>query len=640
LACNKDNPNAKIFALENVFLGNQMIDLESNATLQDIPADQTFDLIFTKAIDQNSVAQALELRNQNGELDLNFNFFNDGKTLKISPAKPLSSGTTYTLSISNQLRSQGGDNFEGWSLIFSTVEGKLELINWQIANQSFNEFSYLQKVPLDAEIRIEFSAPINPTALESAIEINGKNDPNLIFSYEENSQVVNIQFTEPLDDLAKYEFKLAETDYGSTGKKGEAFQQTFYTDIRSDFAFPELSDEELLTKIQEQTFKYFWEFGHPISGLARERNTSGNLVTMGGSGFGLMAMIVGVERNFITRAEAVEHWETIVNFLSEADRFHGAFPHWMNGTTGKVIPFSERDNGGDLVETAFLMQGLLTVREYLDTNDTREQAIIEKINQLWEAVEWTWYTKNGEKQLYWHWSPDREFAINLRIRGHNETQIVYILAAASPTHPIDLETYQNGYARNGQMQNGNTYYQKTLALGPNFGGPLFFSHYSYLGLDPRNLKDQYADYWSQNINHSLINQAYCKANPKNYVGYSENCWGLTASDSHNGYSAHSPNNDLGVITPTAAISSIPYTPEESIAAIRHFYYKLGDRLWGEYGFYDAFNPTEEWVASSYLAIDQGPIICMIENYRTQLLWELLMSAPEVQSGLEKLEFEY
>jgi len=353
-----------------------------------------------------------------------------------------------------------------------------------------------------------------------------------------------------------------------------------------------------------------------------------------------MAMIVGVERGFITREEAVNRWQKMMNFLENADRFHGVWSHWMNGTTGRVVPFSERDNGGDLVETAFLVQGMLTVRQYLDLNNPAEASLAAQITQLWEEVEWNWYTKGGEKLLYWHWSPQFEWAINLPVRGHNETQIIYTLAAASPTHPIEKETYINGYTRNGGFRNGNTFYDITLPTGPGRGGPLFFSHYSYLGMDPRNLEDEYVNYWEQNVAHSQINRAYCIDNPQNYVGYSEDCWGLTASDGNQGYSAHDPGNDRGVITPTAAISSIPYTPEASLQAIRHFYYQLGDKLWGEYGFYDAFNPTAGWYASSYLAIDQGPIVCMIENYRTGLLWNLYMSAPEVREGLDKLGFTY
>ncbi|HOY14739.1 MAG TPA: glucoamylase family protein, partial [Saprospiraceae bacterium] len=226
------------------------------------------------------------------------------------------------------------------------------------------------------------------------------------------------------------------------------------------------------------------------------------------------------------------------------------------------------------------------------------------------------------------------------IRGHNEGLIVYVLAASSPSHGIDPIVYKSGYARNGAIKNGNTYYTYKLPLGSGRGGPLFFTHYSFLGLDPRNLKDQYANYWEQNTNHTLINRAYCIANPQKYAGYSADCWGLTASDGNNGYSAHSPDNDRGVITPTAALSSMPYTPKESMAALRHFYYKLGDKTWGEYGFYDAFNQSANWYSDSYLAIDQGPIVCMIENQRTGLLWNLFMSAPEIQSGLTKLGFTY
>ncbi|HET9052652.1 MAG TPA: glucoamylase family protein, partial [Cyclobacteriaceae bacterium] len=399
---------------------------------------------------------------------------------------------------------------------------------------------------------------------------------------------------------------------------------------------------DLLSVVQKQTFKYFWDFAHPASGMARERNTSGDMVTSGGSGFGIMALIVGMERNFITRAEGLERMDKILDFLETADRFHGAWPHWMH-SNGDVWPFSTNDNGGDLVETAFLVEGLITFRQYLTTNSIADEYdLVNRINTLWEGVEWDWYRKEtNENVLYWHWSPSVNWTMNLPIRGWNECLITYVLAASAPEqNTIPESVYDNGWASNGNMQNGNTYEGITLPLGPAYGGPLFFSHYSFVGLDPRNLSDPYANYWTQNVNHALINYKYCVRNPKNFVGYSEDCWGLTASDNHQGYSAHHPNNDLGVITPTAALSSFPYTPEESMRALKFFYYTLGDRLWGEYGFYDAFNPTENWYANSYLAIDQGPIIVMIENYRTGLLWDLFMSAPEVQGGLDKLGFTY
>ena len=402
----------------------------------------------------------------------------------------------------------------------------------------------------------------------------------------------------------------------------------------------QLTDEKLMDLVQHQTFKYFYDFGHPASGMARERNSSLDTVTTGGTGFGLMTLLVGMDRGFITRQEGIDRIEKIVDFLEHADRFHGAWPHWLSGSTGKVIPFSEKDNGADLVETAYLIQGLLSVREYLRDSSAKEVELKERINTLWQEVEWSWFTRGGEEVLYWHWSPEYEWDMNHPIRGYDETLITYVLAASSPTYAIDSTVYYEGYARNGEIINGNEYYGIRLPLGTELGGPLFFAHYSFLGLDPRNLQDRYANYWEQNVNHTLINRQYCIDNPKNFEGYSAHCWGLTASDNQDFYGAHSPTNDLGVITPTAAISSMPYTPEYSQQAMRYFFYELGDKLWGVYGFHDAFNMTEKWWADSYLAIDQGPIVIMIENYRTGLLWELFMSAPEVRQGLQKLGFSF
>jgi len=409
----------------------------------------------------------------------------------------------------------------------------------------------------------------------------------------------------------------------------------------------QLNDEELLNLVQEQTFKYFWDFAHVNSGMALERsdpnayNGEGkDIVTSGGSGFGIMAIIVGVERDFISRDQAVKRLLKITGFLLNGDRFHGAFPHWYNGNTGEVRPFFTEDNGGDLVETSFMIQGLLTARQYFNGNIDDEILLRKNINKLWNEVDWNWYTNNKEV-LIWHWSPDYQWTINHEIKGYNEALITYVLAASSPTHSIKASVYHQGWASGNDFLNGNTYYQNwKLPLGPDYGGPLFFTHYSFLGLNPKGLSDAYASYWTQNTNHVLINREYCIKNPKHYKGYAENCWGLTASDNQNGYAAHSPTNDLGVITPTAALSSFPYTPEYSMKALRHFYYDFGGKLWGKYGFYDAFNESKNWYAKDYLAIDQGPIVVMIENYRTGLLWNLFMSCPEVQEGLQKLGFTY
>ncbi len=404
-----------------------------------------------------------------------------------------------------------------------------------------------------------------------------------------------------------------------------------------------LSDSALLDLVQQQTFRYFWDFAHPVSGLARERSNTDagyghETVTTGGTGFGIMAVITAAERGWITRDTAARFMRKMVNFLLKANAYHGAFPHWLDGATGKTIPFSRKDDGGDLVETSYLFQGLLCARQYFNRDNPVENEFRNKFNWLWTGIEWNWYTQ-GQEVLYWHWSPNNGWAMNFPVRGFNECMIMYVLAASAEQYPVTAAVYHRGWAESNFFKNGKQFYGYTLPLGFDYGGPLFFSQYSFLGLDPRGLKDRYADYWQQNKNHTLINRAYCVDNPKKFKGYGENCWGLTASDTYNGYNAFSPTNDEGTITPTAALSAFPYTPNYSMQALKHFYYDLGDKIWGEYGFTDAFNETQNWYAKSYLAIDQGPIVAMIENYRSGLCWKLFMSCPEIQHGLKKLGFQ-
>ncbi|WP_190810288.1 glucoamylase family protein [Flagellimonas sp. S3867] len=411
------------------------------------------------------------------------------------------------------------------------------------------------------------------------------------------------------------------------------------------------SDDQLLDLVQQQTFNYFWEGAEPVSGLARERihidniypNHDKDIVTTGGSGFGLMAILVGVERGFINRSQALGRFEKIVAFLEKADRFHGAWPHWLM-PDGKTAPFSLKDNGGDLVETAFLIQGLLTVKEYFKNGNERELKLCEKIQNLWEGVEWNWYTKGGQDVLYWHWSPDYQWDMDFPVGGYNEALIMYILAASSPTHAINAEVYKKGWAKNGRITKDTVYYGLETELNHyehdnSPVGPLFWAHYSYLGLNPKGLSDSYADYWKLNVNHALIHYKHSMENPKNFKGYGEKCWGLTSSYSPKGYAGHRPDMDIGVISPTAALSSMPYTPKESIRFLR-FLYTEHDSLIGKYGPFDAFSLEKNWFLPRYLAIDQGPIPVMIENYRSGLLWELFMANEDVQKGLDKLDFQY
>jgi hypothetical protein len=405
---------------------------------------------------------------------------------------------------------------------------------------------------------------------------------------------------------------------------------------------PKLTDEALLEAVQRQTFRYFWEGAHPVSFMARDRSFTNadaedDKVTTGGTGFGVMAVIVAVERQWVTREEALKRLSCMLDVLEAATCYHGVYPHFMNGVTGATIPFWRKDDAADLVETSLLFQGLLCAKQYFDRDTPDERRLRGRVNFLWLEVEWSWHTQGGRKVLYWHWSPNNGWSLDHEIRGWNECLITYVLAASAPRYGIDADPYHKGFANGRDFLNGKSYYDIELPLGPAFGGPLFFTHYSFMGLDPRGLKDRYADYWQQNVHHVRINYEHCVRNPHGYKDYGKNCWGLSASDDPQGYAAHAPDNDNGTISPTAALASFPYMPKEAMRALRYFL-KKGDKIWGRFGFVDAFNDKRSWHADSFLAVDQGPIIVMIENYRSGLLWKLFMSIPEIQAGLSKLGF--
>ena len=633
--CEKEETTPKTLQLLEAFSGSQALTL-SGAITEGIPLDAKITLVFSSAVDPAS-ANTIQLKENTQPVVATIHTPANGSTVTILPAGPLEGNTVYTVDIPAELRGANGERFSRLEIRFKTEPGMLKIVAATSNETDLTGQAVVTDVPLDLSVYLNFSSSVNRTSLEESVTITGPNVPTLTYSYSDGDRSVMIRTASPLRHLTKFGLDVAQGLKGARGEPFAGFSKTLYTRLDPAPKMPLVSDDELLTIVQQHTFKYFWDFAHPTSGMARERNTSGDIVTSGGSGFGIMALIVGVERGFISRDEALGRMDKILTFLETADRFHGAWPHWLNGNTGKVIPFSPNDNGGDLVETSFLVQGLLTFRQYLNTGIPEEKNLIDRMNVLWESVEWDWYTKDGDV-LYWHWSPDKQWIMNHPVRGYNEALITYFLAAASPGHTVDASVYHAGWAGNGAIINNKTFYGISLPLGYDYGGPLFFAHYSFLGLDPRGLQDTYANYWTQNVNHSLINHAHAVINPKQFVGYSDENWGFTASDNHLGYSAHSPTNDLGVIAPTAALSSFPYTPEQSMKALKFFYYSLGDRLWGPYGFYDAFNITEGWTADSYLAIDQGPIIVMIENYRTGLLWDLFMSAPEVQTAMDKLGF--
>ncbi|MGL4994219.1 MAG: glucoamylase family protein [Bacteroidales bacterium] len=412
-----------------------------------------------------------------------------------------------------------------------------------------------------------------------------------------------------------------------------------------------VSDEEMLDYIQRVHLNYMWDGAEATSGMACERihpdgiypSNDQDIVTLGGSGFGVAGLIVAVERGFIDRSAVVERMHKIVDYLAKADRFHGMWPHWLVGPTGVTKGFGTKDDGGDIVESAFMMQGLICAREYFNGDSSQEKALVEKINKLWHEMDFNFYQQDNHDVLYWHWSPTHGWEMNFPIEGYNECLIAYILGASSPTHPIPASAYHKGWARDGAIVGDEAPYGYPLRLAHNAqagGGSLFWAHYSYIGFSPKGSADKYANFWDVTRNHVMANYAHCVDNPKNYKGYSEKCWGLTAGYTMTGYSAHDPHNDLGVITPTAALSSFPYAPEEAMRALKYFYFEKGDKLWGKYGFYDGFSESNDWYSNGYLAIDQLTIAPMIENYRTGLLWKLFMNAPEIKSGLEKLGITY
>jgi len=453
---------------------------------------------------------------------------------------------------------------------------------------------------------------------------------------------------------------------------GKVGQTAAYKVVFSDAAYREssatapvsaathaMTDDELLTMLQEECFRYYWEGAHPDSGMMRE-NLPGNdrVVATGASGFGVMALVVGTDRGFITREQGAERLNKITTFLENAPRYHGVWSHFMDGKTGETLPlFDVIDSGGDLVESAFMMQGLLAARQYFNRSTPQETELAKRITRLWEGMEWDWYRKSADSDaIYWHWTPEWSWFINHRLTGFNETMIVYLLAIASPTHGVAPELYYTGWAgqsdaariyRKGwsgtdageKYANGSTYNGVKLDVGVGSGGPLFFAHYSYLGFDPHSLTDMYTNYFDNNRNMALLNRAYCVENPQKRKGYGVAAWGLTASDGPSGYMPSAPDteHDKGTIAPTGALASFPYTPDASMAAFKHYYRDLGDRLWGIYGPIDAYNLDENWWSPIYMGLNQAPIVVMVENQRSGLIWKSFNSNPEIQTMLKKLD---
>ncbi len=505
----------------------------------------------------------------------------------------------------------------------------------------------LQAKGYDRHIELTWNLVTEPGALYYPIyrSSDGKNYAPI--GIQKNHLTRYEDFLGASDQTAYYKISTVSTNYEESALSNAVSATTHV-----------MSDDELLTMVQEACFHYYWDGAHPQAGMAIEITPGNeNLVAVGSSGFGIMALVVGVEHGFITRQQGVERMLKIVRFLSKADRFHGAWPHFLDGRTGKVIPyFGKYDDGGDLVETAFLMQGLLTARQYFNRDAKDEKEVRDTVTRLWETVEWDWYRNGPDKNfLYWHWSPDYGFHIHHPLVGWNETMIVYLLAIASPTHPVPASMYYSGWAGQSDLAvayrqgwsrttegdhyaNGHSYYGIKLDVGEGNGAELFFTHYSFLGFDPRGKKDRYTDYFRNNRNIALIAHAYALENPRKFAGYGDDSWGRSAGVNAGGARSE-PRDDNGTITCTAALASFPYTPEESMKALKHFYRDLGGKLWGIYGFRDGFNVSEDWYDDVYMALNQAPIVVMIENHRSGLIWKTFMKNPEIAPALSAIGFQ-
>lgn len=548
--------------------------------------------------------------------------------------------------------------------------------------QELNSISFMQGLDDGKKHTLYIDdVQIEPAPLDAKVDLS----PPEQVSAKGSERHVDLSWRQPLDKNV-FTYRIFRSTDGKTFKPvgTQSFDTPRFTDFPNDSShtlayritaldldgreskpsaevtakLTKLDDNGLLDMVQEGCFRYYWEGGHPNAGLSAEITPGdANLIALGGNGFGVMALLAATERKFVTREQAVERMEKILRFLSAADRFHGVWPHFLDGRTGKTIPyFGRHDNGGDLVETAFMIQGLLAARQYFGEDNEREQRIRETITNLWREVEWDWYRKEKDSDvLYWHWSPTDGFYINHPLIGWNETMIVYILAIASPTHPVPASLYYSGWAGQGELQvkyrqnwsrttegnhyaNGHSYYGTKLAVGSGNGAELFFTHFSFMGFDPRGMHDRYTNYFENNRNIALISHAYALENPRHFVGYGDNCWGRSAGINSGGGRAL-PRDDNGTINCMAALSCMPYTPRESMAALKHFYRVLGERAWGVYGFYDGFNETQDWFEANYMALNQAPITAMIENYRSGLIWRNFMANPEIAPALKAIGFE-
>jgi hypothetical protein len=401
-----------------------------------------------------------------------------------------------------------------------------------------------------------------------------------------------------------------------------------------------LDDEAFLDLVQRTAFDYFWYETNPANGLIKDRSSDPSLSSIAAVGFGLSALTVGIDRGWISREAGRARVLTTLTFLwnsphgpePDATGYKGFYYHFLDMQTGR------RDGDSELstIDTALLLGGVLHVQQYFDQADATEDQIRALADAIYRRVEWPWMQVRAPKVCH-GWTPERGFLL-YDWGGYNEAMILYLLALGSPTFPIHPEAWAawtSSYA-------WETHYGHAFVVFP----PLFGHQYSHVWVDFRDIQDPYMrdkglDYFENSRRATLANRAYAIANPHGWADYGENVWGLTASDIPSSYRARGAppgESDDGTITPTAVGGSLVFTPRESLAALRYMYTTYRTRLWGPYGFKDAFNPSIKWFASDYLGIDQGPFVLMLENYRTGRIWNVLMPHAAIQRGLKRAGF--
>lgn len=389
------------------------------------------------------------------------------------------------------------------------------------------------------------------------------------------------------------------------------------------------SEDQLLDLVERSAFGYFWNEANPQNGLIKDRcyafgPDQRKIASIAAVGFGLSAICVADKRGWVSREAAYERVYTTLKFFQRsAQKYNGFFFHYYEMDTGAPLHGCEISS----IDTGLLLAGILTVKNYYKGTEVETMA-----RTLLEQVNWQWMM-NNENYLSMAWFPGNRFLPHLW-RDYNEAIMLYFFGVGSPTYPIPASVWGSIDREKFKYAGG----EFVVAAGEN---SLFEHQYPQVWLDLRGLIDQNGvDYFDNSAAATIANRQWCLDNAKKYKTFAAGFWGLTACDGPNEYVVNGApyGNCDGTVAPTAPIGSIPFTPELAIEQIRK-YFTLNERLWGKYGFVDAFNLDKDWFSSVYIGIDQGPIVLMIENHRTGMIWDLVRDDPMIRMSCDKMGFK-